>query len=218
MKLLIVVALIAFVAVTWAFETRSIKLVVPEDFSELKKFASLRGGRISQGMQAATGQFPFTARLEFLINESYIICSGSLVSNKFVLGARHCVGDSVVRSVAVALGSGNWDNPEQRAWVGVFHWNANSADLAIFELSSTVSFNTNIQPIRLQRQSLTNIDNMIAYASGWGDTTSGFPRFVQFTTLKVLSNSDCLRLHNNGWLDDRRMCGVGLTNSRQVKR
>lgn len=218
MKLLSLVALVALVAVTSGYDACSMKLVVPEDFSIFTKFSQMRGGRISQGMQAATGQFPFTARLEFLSTESLVICSGSLVSEKFVLGARHCVGDTVISSAAVALGSGDWDNPQQRVWISVFHWNANSAvDLAIFELHTTANFNINIQPIRLPRQSLTSVDNIIAFASEWGDTSTGFPKFVHFTTLRVLSNFECLKLHNNGWLDDSRMCAVGLTNSRQVK-
>lgn len=201
----------------WSSEWSQLELSVPDSSDEhLSFWKQSRGSRISNGMQQAIGQFPFTARLA-LLSDAWVICGGSLINNKFVLGARHCANGAVIKSVAVALGSGDWDHPEVEVYVKTFFWYSGSdnADIAMYELHTTVNFNTNIQPVRLPPRSASTYDNVHAYATGWGHTTSGFPRFSQFVAMRVLSNSECQQTYNDNWLDNRRMCAVGLTDSSQ---
>lgn len=193
-----------------------VDLTIP-DSDELPKFwKQTRGSRISNGMQQAIGQFPFTARMEFL-SDAWVICAGSLISSNFILGARHCANGATIKSARAALGAGDWDHPEVVAYVTTFFWygSSSSADVALFKLQSNVNFNTNIQPVRLPPRSAPTYDNVHAYVTGWGSTGTNWPRFSQFAALRVLSNSNCQQTYNINWLDNNGMCAVGLTASSQ---
>lgn len=219
MKVLIGFAIILLACeCSLGYEISRLDLIIPDPSEEFPKFTQAsRGGRVSQGMQAAAGQFPFTARLEYLY-EIYIICSGSLLSKNFVLGARHCVGNDL-KTLAVALGAGDWDHPQLKVYGKTIYYitNNDGADVTLIQLNTNVFFNTNIQPVRLPPKSAATYENTLAFVTGWGGVTGGaWPRFSQFTTLKVISNPDCVRLYNNGWNDPVRMCAVGLTDAKQV--
>ena len=52
-----------------------------------------RGGRISNGQQASNIQFPWTAELSINLNNGGLLCTASLISNKWIVGARHCIAE-----------------------------------------------------------------------------------------------------------------------------
>lgn len=52
-----------------------------------------RGGRVSNGYQASDTQFPWVAELSINVNNGGILCTASLISNKWILGARHCIAE-----------------------------------------------------------------------------------------------------------------------------
>lgn len=71
------------------------ELVVSEDLFDFgfknKTFPGLNV-KISNGASAVDGQFPWAARLAiFISSNSYYQCSGSLISTKFIVSARHCI-------------------------------------------------------------------------------------------------------------------------------
>lgn len=70
-------------------------LVVPENPDEFLlrvKVNVTRGGRVSNGVLAYNGQFPWVAELlTFATTGTVGSCTGALISNNFVVSARHCL-------------------------------------------------------------------------------------------------------------------------------
>lgn len=75
------------------FKTVRYDLVIPEThegFNDDSKIVN-RPGRVINGHTAVDGQFPWAARLTIARPGGNIACSASIVSNRFVLSAEHCV-------------------------------------------------------------------------------------------------------------------------------
>lgn len=52
-----------------------------------------RNGRISNGQQATDTQFPWVAELAINLNNGGLLCTASLISDQWILGARHCIAE-----------------------------------------------------------------------------------------------------------------------------
>lgn len=99
MKLLFLVISLALASVELVeesdFETTSLDCEPPSHsynfkFNDTEK--GNRGSRIFSGESAEDGQFPWVARLAIRTSATnYISCTGSLISNLFLLSAGHCV-------------------------------------------------------------------------------------------------------------------------------
>lgn len=65
------------------------KFVVPPDsVSNNSRF-----GRIFNGQQAGNGQFPWVVQMNFRTKTGGHFCSGSLISDNYVVAARHCIAE-----------------------------------------------------------------------------------------------------------------------------
>jgi len=131
-----------------------------------------RGGRIAYGSQAVDTQFPWASRIAISVSaNSYLACTGSLISANFVVTARHCVvGDFSVYSIQVMLGAADTNNPARLITYSSSYTYWNPVDLALLQLVSNVPFSSKIQPIRLPAQS--QVSNMfqgtVATIEGYG--------------------------------------------------
>lgn len=94
MKIIVVLSLlIALVAA----EVHKVNLEVPED-KEAWKFngnkteeSKSRGSRISGGWTASNTQFPFVAELSINTVSGGFLCTASLISDRWLVGASHCI-------------------------------------------------------------------------------------------------------------------------------
>ena len=93
MKTVIILSLIAFVTA----EVHRVDLEVPED-KEAWKFngneteeSKSRGSRISGGWTASNTQFPFVAELSINTVSGGALCTASLISERWLIGASHCI-------------------------------------------------------------------------------------------------------------------------------
>ncbi|XP_065208555.1 serine protease 48-like [Planococcus citri] len=120
--------------------------------------------------------------IERIMNKNVVIhkleCTGTLISDKFVMTAAHCVMDitDYYQEILIKLGSVDRGRHTDGEWHGVDriykhpyynHYEDLLHDIALVELSETVQFNAHIRPICLN----TNyeiIKHISAIAAGWG--------------------------------------------------
>jgi chymotrypsin len=62
-----------------------VRNVSPKDFP-----GSMLKGRIVNGDQAVSNQFPYQVSIRAISDENVSVCGGSIISNEFILTAAHC--------------------------------------------------------------------------------------------------------------------------------
>lgn len=144
--------------------------------------------RIVGGREVVTGTYPWivgiVSRPSFysastLIQESkvtgtgYAYCAGSLINDRFVLTAAHCVSGVPINDIKVTLGSNSLEDltskpSEKVADVIIFNFDSQlvTNDYALIKLAKPVSFNEKVSPICLASNNY--FDNL--FVTGWGLT------------------------------------------------
>lgn len=132
---------------------------------------------IVEGNHAASGEFPYMAALGFGHDHQWQ-CGGSLISEKFVLTAAHCLVTEIESVKIVRLGSiyidGRSDTTQDMS-IGrvVLHPDYEPPsmynDVALIELEGVVNFSLGIRPGCLY----TGSDQDQVWALGWGLTSYG---------------------------------------------
>jgi len=165
------------------------------------KDAKITTGRITNGINAATGQFPWQAIINGSNGTIVEQCGGSIISNQWILTAAHCVAG--FNTFQVGLGSIylNAQSLTITTTTYIIHpnYNANTLnhDIALIRLPVTLTFDCNIyiygfliiafvnsfliqisatiRSIRLPTltQSITTFVNAITTVSGFGRTVDG---------------------------------------------
>ncbi|KAK3104192.1 hypothetical protein FSP39_025166, partial [Pinctada imbricata] len=147
----------------------------------------LPSGRIVNGVDSDAGQWPWQVSLQYNNRGSYThICGGSLIDNKWVLTAAHCVEfDDSVANFRVVLGEhvqSEDHGPEQIIAVShiIMHKNYNGGangipnDIALLRIAFAADVSKpEIGIVSLpssENQAFTASDN--CYISGWGKTSA----------------------------------------------
>lgn len=158
--------------------------------------------RIVNGIGASENQFPFFGLAILYRIGSSTSCGSSLISSSWVLTAAHCMAN--VTSARIFLGSVDRQNMQISRTASMFKVHeffdmptplANY--VALIKLSSPVAFSDSVQAIQLPR--LTDREQVFAStfltAAGFGQTLKGKPRYLQFTHLMGMSNTECRAAH-----------------------
>lgn len=178
MKVFLVLAFVACASAASIYDTP----VVPRDLI----VEGAIEGRITNGKQASSGQFPYQAGLSLKTSAGSFWCGGSLIGSQWVLTAAHCTDG--VTSATVYLGS------TTRTVATVSHTVASSAihqhtgynsntlanDISLIKIPS-VSYTSVIQAIKLPAiaSSYSTYAGSYAITSGWGRTSdSKFNEFL----------------------------------------
>ncbi|PIE49924.1 MAG: hypothetical protein CSA39_00120, partial [Flavobacteriales bacterium] len=129
-------------------------------------------------------------------------CGGSIINNKYVLTAAHCVKSTSASDITLNVGFSIQNNPgnnlqSYNAKKIVIHPDYNPStkdfDLAIIEIEGTFTFNNFVKPIELispQNLAPEAIGNQVR-VSGWGWTTpnqSGVTNQLQAVDVPIISN------------------------------
>ncbi|XP_075157304.1 serine protease SP24D-like [Haematobia irritans] len=179
---------------------------------------ALPNGRVVGGKDAEVGQFPYQVSLQR--SDGLPICGASIVNERFVLTAAHCVVD---KNTTVAL------PPESfRIRVGsiyrvtgkifyvtrvIVHENYGNFlnDIALLKLLDPLPWSNNVKPIELADSEVPAGEDVII--SGWGRLSTDGPssEILQWNTLKALTTKECRQTID--FADDSLICLAHTENN-----
>ncbi|XP_047657096.1 CUB and peptidase domain-containing protein 2-like [Tachysurus fulvidraco] len=189
----------------------------PGSFSQLDVCGQAPlNNKIVGGADASPGSWPW--QVSFQSGGSHF-CGGSLINANWVLSAAHCFQSSSTSGITINLGMESLDlansNQQQRSASIViinqnYDDNTKDNDIALVQLSSSVTFNNYIQPVCLAASSSSFPAGTEVWVTGWGTIASGVslpsPQTLQEVQLPIVSNSDCATSYGNGSITGNMMC------------
>lgn len=130
--------------------------------------------RIFGGHEATPGQFPHQISLRYFNIFGYAhTCGGSILNERFILTAAHCIRPRIRFYILVGAHNRSFIRDQknlQQVKRGIVHPNYNQTslvnDIALVELVNSLQFNARVQPIQLHEDFIG--DGFNAIASGWG--------------------------------------------------
>ncbi|KRT82250.1 Trypsin [Oryctes borbonicus] len=193
--------------------------------------------KITNGVNASLGQFPFMALLGYTrkVNEKVLpqfICGGTIINEYYVLTAAHCFRASLT---FIRLGEldtrSNIDCEELNGFTHcgdpfldipiekkVIHENYNPInfknDIALVKASNKIKFSDYIQPICLPFNFNSNLTGTLLTASGWGTTasiSSIHSSTLQYAFIRAWETKNCDNSLSSEVrpLKDTQICGNG---------
>ncbi|KAI1728731.1 trypsin domain-containing protein [Ditylenchus destructor] len=179
--------------------------------------------RVINGVNLTNGQMPWLVDMQ---------CSGSIISDRFILSASHCYGfvNSSISMDAV-IGSVNNSVHQSRDViyeVSKVHFNPRQnypplvwgTDLLMFELRDRLVFNDNIQPICLPkrwkegehlREKARRLPRN-TYLAGWGNNKDEAPtEIAQWGMVPINPASECIESYGGGPFNEtNNICAGGV--------
>ncbi|KAJ8712906.1 hypothetical protein PYW08_008210 [Mythimna loreyi] len=171
-----------------------------------------QSSRIVVGLPAVEGQIPYQGSLR-MVNSigSVSSCGCSLIHNKWVLTAAHCLANRITFVVRFGLtnltrpevlveSSNKYIHPEyDEIRAGV-----QTADLALVGLDQAIEYSDNVQPSRLMSRAQKNVNfgGVRMIVSGFGRTDDlwnggAASEILLWTLQRGVSNAECLSWYPN---------------------
>lgn len=177
--------------------------------------------KVVGGRDAEEGEFPHMAALGYgNIKNITWSCGGSLVSDRFVLTAAHCVNDPKYGEVQyVQLGftrilsrprEGNFFFVEKVFTQEDYHPPSIYNDIALIKLARRVIFNANVKPACLFTDSHKDLArNNSLIATGWGLTRLGGTKSDILQAVELRNYNNCTNFYGV----NSRKYNVGIRDS-----
>lgn len=171
---------------------------VSKEFSNESRRESLQlQPLIVNGKDAEKREFPWQISLQ-LKGKSTHRCGGSILNNRFIVTAAHCVmrnafefrnkmkvvvGDYMLN----ATGEVEHQEFEIESIIGHFHYKPHHShvnDIAILKVAGTINYSSNIQPVCLPPANYST-DGKLGWVSGWGRLNGSDPKATASTLQKL---------------------------------
>jgi secreted trypsin-like serine protease len=179
------------------YNTIYVPLSVPTTHEALSDDEVVAMGRMINANRAAEGQFPWAARVTTRTPGGASACSGSVIGVHYTLSAYHCVSQPVVNAVEFEVGSVDRNSAVmERHFASGFWFVAPSAnfnpDIALFRLTSPLTFRAGIQPIRLPSNDIEQHIDFASQIMGFGLNDAGvLSQFLMYGNFRISSNPSC---------------------------
>ncbi|XP_028045068.1 trypsin-1-like [Monomorium pharaonis] len=212
----------AFVAVTVA-ERPQVGLRIPRI---LPPFIRSYSPQVVGGEEAPEGSYPYIVSLQ-VYNGHF--CAGSILNERWVVTAGHCIDMVPIGDITVKAGKHNIkvrEDTEQVVHVTqiIVHKNYKGGvgpyDIGLLELASLLKFNDRIKPIKLAAQESDPISNKKGLLAGWSSTSTSraFPEYpdkLQNVEVVYVDRATCheavLRLTGSSPVHETNVCSGPLT-------
>ncbi|XP_050073051.1 brachyurin-like [Anopheles maculipalpis] len=199
---------------------------LPPEF-QVYRNVSRPAARITNGLEARPGQFPYQALVMSEFGMLTVLCGGSVLTQNFILTAAHCVMfDQVNRATGgmAIFGAHNRllvESTQQRIRFStsgiIVHPSYTVSnyrfDVAVVRLNSALQFTPFVQPVRLPgRFDARQFEGQIGTISGFGqtsDTSSAFATILQYTVNTIMSNSACISRWGSLLIEAQNVCLSG---------
>jgi len=171
-------------------------------------------GRIVGGQMTDRNEWPWQAALMYG-NQQF--CGGSLINDRYILTAAHCIVDLSTNGLTVRLAehdlSANGETSLVTRTVSqiIEHPNYDAGternDIALLKLSSPVTMSATVLPVCMPPpKPLYTGQN--AWVTGWGTTSSGgsSSSTLREVQIKVLSNSACRSRYSSSAITNSMVC------------
>ncbi|KAI1732293.1 trypsin domain-containing protein [Ditylenchus destructor] len=179
--------------------------------------------RVIGGKICERGELPWIVSVEIRTLLRSALCTASIISNRHILFASHCVARHA--SYVVKFGVADSKDPRATTRVSnkVYVHPDRNADIAIIELPLPLKFNEYIRQICLKKTFNDNTSNTGAMISGYGvhkwiscsDTKKckvpidAFDSKLRKGTSQILKFSQCQREYGNRLLPKAHLCARG---------
>ncbi|XP_032332027.1 coagulation factor IX isoform X3 [Camelus ferus] len=159
--------------------------------------------RIVGGKDAKPGQFPWQVLLK---RKTTAFCGGSIINEKWVVTAAHCIEPGV--KITVVAGEHNAEETEPTEQTrnvvrAIPHHSYNASvnkynhDIALLELDEPLTLNSYVTPICIADKEYTNtfLKFGSGYVSGWGKVFSRgrSASILQYLSVPLVDRATCLR-------------------------
>ncbi|XP_031634357.1 coagulation factor IX-like isoform X2 [Contarinia nasturtii] len=171
--------------------------------------------RIVGGKETVRNVYPWMARLSIF---GRFFCGGTLINDRYVLSAAHCVRNYVWFFIKVTFGEHDRCDPNAlpearyvlRAISQSFNIGNYNDDIALLRLNDRVPINKVIRPICLPNRRSLHYAGTEGVVAGWGSTDENGTQTCVLNEVKVpiLTNLECTQLSSyaSGMVTENMMC------------
>ncbi|XP_035890646.1 trypsin-1-like [Anopheles stephensi] len=189
--------------------------------------------KIVGGQEAIPHEFPYQISLQWNFNqegqEPFHFCGGSLIADRFVLTAGHCVPsaispDGFPEAVAGEHDFSQFDASVQRRRIVEMYVHEDYSggvgpnDIAVFRVDQPFRLNRKVQLVRLPEPNA--MPEGVCTISGWGSTSfTAFPSYpdtLMKTTLPIMDLDVCRDIYQTDLIEDSNICAGTIEGSSSV--
>lgn len=169
--------------------------------------------RIVGGTQVRSNKYPWIAQM---IRSSFLFCGGTLINDRYVLTAAHCVYDMDMSAVSVRLLQLDRSSQHQGINRAVAFAHAHAGydpvrlvnDIALLRLDHPVPLVQSMRPVCLPSSPLQQFDFQRAIVAGWGLSHEGgtTSSVLQETIVPIITNAQCRATSYKSMIVDTMLC------------
>ncbi|CAI9729316.1 S1 type peptidase [Octopus vulgaris] len=174
------------------------------------------------GTESRHCEFPHMVFLKIYLTTGESFCGATLISNKHILTAAHCI-EKDVKKIVANFGSTNKNNAtvqiRVRQWVLHRQYvkkHTIDNDIAVLELVKPVTTTRCIQPIDVPNKGDTY--NKRCVTAGWGSTAENgyYPDQMRRTNIDIIPNDKCQQYSPGATVEKHICAGDLLRNGKNI--